>query len=82
MSQLKSSIRLIDTTLRDGSHAVSHQYSAQNITDIITGLEKGGVYAAEVGHGGGIGSVSADAAAGTAAHAAGEKGVTLCRFHF
>lgn len=55
MSQLKSSIRLIDTTLRDGSHAVSHQYSAQNITDICAGLEKGGVYAAEVGHGGGIG---------------------------
>ncbi len=50
-----SPVRLIDTTLRDGSHAVSHQYTAQNVMDICAGLEKGGVYAAEVGHGGGIG---------------------------
>lgn len=55
MSEMKSKIRLIDTTLRDGSHAVSHQYTAQNIIDVCTGLEKGGVYAAEVGHGAGIG---------------------------
>ena len=55
MSEMKSKIRLIDTTLRDGSHAVSHQYTAQNIIDVCAGLEKGGVYAAEVGHGAGIG---------------------------
>lgn len=55
MSEMKSSVRLIDTTLRDGSHAVFHKYTAQNITDICAGLEKGGVYAAEVGHGAGLG---------------------------
>ena len=73
MSKLQSSIRLIDTTLRDGSHAVSHQYSAQNISDICAGLEKGVVYAAEVGHGGGIVAhvvAYIQRAVGTLAHAA------------
>lgn len=50
-----SSVRLIDTTLRDGSHAVSHQYTVEQISAVCAGLEKGGVYAAEVGHGAGIG---------------------------
>lgn len=48
-------IRLIDTTLRDGSHAVHHQYTVEQIANICEGLERSGVYAAEVGHGAGIG---------------------------
>lgn len=48
-------IKLIDTTLRDGSHAVHHQYTVEQIANICHGLEKAGVYAAEVGHGAGIG---------------------------
>ncbi len=48
-------IKLIDTTLRDGSHAVHHQYTVEQIENICEGLEKAGVYAAEVGHGAGIG---------------------------
>lgn len=48
-------IRLIDTTLRDGSHAVHHQYTTEQISNICEGLENAGVYAAEVGHGAGIG---------------------------
>ncbi len=50
-----SEIRLIDTTLRDGSHAVHHQYTTEQIANICEGLEKSGIYAAEVGHGAGIG---------------------------
>lgn len=48
-------IKLVDTTLRDGSHAVNHQYTVEQIANICKGLEKSGVYAAEVGHGAGIG---------------------------
>ena len=48
-------IKLIDTTLRDGSHAMHHQYTVEQIANICEGLEKSGVYAAEVGHGAGIG---------------------------
>ena len=51
----KKMVRLIDTTLRDGSHAVHHQYTAENVGNICAGLEKAGVYAAEVGHGAGVG---------------------------
>lgn len=50
-----TNIRLIDTTLRDGSHAVHHQYTTDQIANVCAGLEKAGVYAAEVGHGAGIG---------------------------
>lgn len=47
-------VRLIDTTLRDGSHAVNHQYTAEKVAEVCAGLEAAGVYAAEVGHGSGI----------------------------
>lgn len=47
-------IRLIDSTLRDGSHAINHQYTPEKVAEICRGLEASGVYAAEVGHGSGI----------------------------
>ncbi len=47
-------VRLIDTTLRDGSHAINHQYTPEKVAEICRGLEASGVYAAEVGHGSGI----------------------------
>lgn len=48
-------IKLIDTTLRDGSHAIHHQYTPEQVKNICAGLERSGVYCAEVGHGAGIG---------------------------
>lgn len=48
-------IRIIDTTLRDGSHAVEHTFSPEQVMAVVKGLDEGGVYAAEVGHGAGIG---------------------------
>jgi 4-hydroxy 2-oxovalerate aldolase len=47
-----------DVTLRDGSHAVSHQYSANQIATYCKSIDKAGVYIAEVGHGNGIGASS------------------------
>ena len=47
-------IHVIDTTLRDGSHAVSHSYSPEQVRAIAGALDKSGVFIIEVSHGDGI----------------------------
>jgi 4-hydroxy 2-oxovalerate aldolase len=46
--------RLTDVTLRDGSHAIAHQFTAQSVRDIVAGLDKAGVPVIEVTHGDGL----------------------------
>ena len=47
-------IHIVDTTLRDGSHAVSHSFTVEQAVAIAGGLDKAGVELIEISHGDGI----------------------------
>lgn len=47
-------INLIDTTLRDGSHAVGHSFSEEQVRKIAGGLDRAGIPFIELSHGDGI----------------------------
>ena len=49
-----SKVNIVDTTLRDGSHAVSHSFSVDQVKSIAAGLDKSGVDIIELSHGDGI----------------------------
>ncbi len=50
----KRKINIVDTTLRDGSHAVSHNFTVEQAVAIAGGLDKVGVGIIELSHGDGI----------------------------
>ncbi len=51
-------IKMFDATLRDGSHAVRHQLSKENIEAYCRSIDKAGMDAVFVGHGNGLGASS------------------------
>lgn len=55
---LEQEILIIDSTLRDGSHAVRHKFTASDITNYAKGAEEAGTKLLIVGHGNGLGASS------------------------
>jgi len=52
--QAKPFVRLTDSTLRDGSHAVRHQFTTADVTAVVSGLDAAGMPVIEVTHGDGL----------------------------
>ncbi|MEU3274994.1 4-hydroxy-2-oxovalerate aldolase [Saccharomonospora sp. NPDC006951] len=48
-------VRIVDTTLRDGSHAMAHRFTEGNVRDTVRALDDAGVSLIEVTHGDGLG---------------------------
>jgi len=51
-------ITIIDSTLRDGNHAIKHQITKEVYRDYARGAEKAGIPILVVGHGNGLGASS------------------------
>lgn len=49
---------IVDSTLRDGSHAIKHQFTEKNITDYAKAAEQADTKLLIVGHGNGLGASS------------------------
>ena len=47
-------ITIIDTTMRDGSHAIAHTYTPEKVAAITRGLARAGCRKIEIGHGDGL----------------------------
>lgn len=51
-------VQVLDATLRDGSHAIRHAYTPEQVATLAGLLDKGGVKSIGVGHGEGVGASS------------------------
>jgi len=54
----KKDVTVVEVALRDGSHAIQHQYTKEQVRDVTKGLDEAKVPYIEVSHGDGIGGSS------------------------
>lgn len=47
-------VRVMDTTLRDGSHAIRHRFTKEQVHNIVKALDEAGVPVIEISHGDGL----------------------------
>lgn len=55
MSKPGKDIKITEVCLRDGSHAVAHQFTEQQVRDVTRALDEAGMHYIEVSHGDGLG---------------------------
>ncbi|RST77386.1 4-hydroxy-2-oxovalerate aldolase [Siminovitchia acidinfaciens] len=55
MNQSGKDIKITEVCLRDGSHAVAHQFTEQQVRDVTRALDEAGMHYIEVSHGDGLG---------------------------
>jgi|SRR5882724_1337709 len=55
---MSKKLLIVDSTLRDGSHAVSHQFTKETIQTYAKSAEEAGIQVVMVGHGNGLGASS------------------------
>jgi 4-hydroxy 2-oxovalerate aldolase len=54
----RPAIKIVDTTVRDGSHSVAHRFTPEQVATVAGALDRAGVWAVAVGHGDGLGASS------------------------
>jgi len=54
-NQKGKDIKITEVCLRDGSHAVAHQFTEKQVRDVTRGLDDAGMHYIEVSHGDGLG---------------------------
>jgi 4-hydroxy 2-oxovalerate aldolase len=55
---MTGAVRITDSTLRDGSHAMAHQFTQGQVRQVVSVLDAAGVQVIEVSHGDGLGGSS------------------------